>query len=208
MPDSPINHTLSDAEQRVLGDSLYCEDELSLSWSLVLDLPGPQVLNRQNHRNESVLRALTMLEEHDESQADDTERADLYRLESKLNLMLELVAELVRERAGGVAPVQMRFNAAGLCWYTDEAFPQGTLLVTHWYLLPSWPVALQLYARVRSCRADGDLNLVCADLEGVSTGVAEWLEKLVFRRHRRAVALQRTYRHAGPGQSDDKPSEP
>jgi hypothetical protein len=197
MPDTAANRSLTEAESQVLGESLYCEDELSLSWALALDLPAPEVLNRQNHRNENVLRALTMLEEHDESQAEDAERADLYRLEGKLNLVLELVAELVRERAGGAEPVQMRFNAAGLCWSTDETFPKDTLLVTQWYLLPSWPVALQLYARVRSCRAAGDLNLVCAELEGVSTGVAEWLEKLVFRRHRRMVALQRTYRHTG-----------
>ena len=60
--------------------------------------------------------------------------------------------------------------------------------------LPAWPVALRLHAQVTSVRSDGNGFIICARLLGVSDTVKDWLEKLVFRRHRRAIAQQRVTR--------------
>jgi hypothetical protein len=194
MPESHMTRSLSTAELAVLGERVFCEDELTFTWLPVAAVPQGGALTRQNGRNESVLRALSMLEEHDESPAEDAERADFRRIEGKLDLVMELVAELVRERTGSSRAVRMRFSAEGVCWHAGRAEPAGTLLLTEWWLLPAWPVALRLHAEVTESRPEGNEFVVCARLVGVSDTVKDWLEKLVFRRHRRAIAQQRSTR--------------
>jgi hypothetical protein len=198
MPDSHMTRSLLASllpdERAVLGERVFCEDELAFNWSAIATLPPAGALTRLNGRNEAVLRALTMLEEHDESPAEDAERAEFHRLEGKINLVMELLAELVRERSVAANPVPMRFSAEGVCWAAPRECVPGTLLVTEWWVMPAWPVALRLYAEVASNRPAENGFVVCARLVGVSDTVKDWLEKLVFRRHRRAIAQQRITR--------------
>lgn len=194
MTDLQLSRTLLPEERAVLGERVFCEDELAFKWAAIETLPPPGAMTRLNGRNEAVLRALTMLEEHDESPAEDAERAEFHRLEGKLNLVMELLSELVRDRSATASPVPMRFSAEGVCWEAQRREVPGTLLVTEWWVMPAWPVALRLHAQVSSIRPDGNGFIVCARLLGVSDTVKDWLEKLVFRRHRRAIAQQRITR--------------
>lgn len=191
MIDSPSS-TATPGEIAVLGRQVFCDDELGLAWSAVDGLPAPSVLARVNGRNEVVLRTLSLVEEHDETQAENAERAELHRLEAKLNLALELLAELVMQRASPLPPRQLRFNSRGLCWLADDALQPDALLLVECYVLPACPVPLKLYARVRSVEPADGRHRVCASLEGLSESAAIWLDKLVFRRHRRAIAQRRT----------------
>ncbi len=193
---------LTASQRAVLGDRIYCDDELGLVSIPVDTLPEPNALRRLNYRNESVLRAVTMLEEHDESPAEDAERAELHRLEGKLDLALELLAELVRDREPGAPVVTMRFSGEGLCWSSAERLEPGTLLLTEWFVLPAWPVALKLHARVEASESRDHDYLLCARLEGQSDTVRDWLDKLVFRRHRRAIAQQRVTRDPDAASAD------
>ncbi len=181
----------SAAELAVLGERVFCDDELGLVWRQVEQLPDDSARARTNSRNETVLRALAMLEEHDGSQQDDAQRAELYRLEGKLDLALELMSELVRERQGAIPQRSVRFNARGFCWDSDEDLAAGALLAIECYVLPPWPLPLKLYCRVTHVEAGGRLRRVCARVEGLNGGVTDWLGKLVFRRHRRTVAQRR-----------------
>lgn len=190
----PFASDLSQPERAVLGERVYCDDALGFHWTPAAQLPLPAELVRLNGRNEAVLRALAMLEEHDESTAEDNERAEFHRLEGKLNLVLELLSELVRHNRPGPPQVAMRFSAEGVCWQAPDACLEGTLLLTEWYLLPAWPVALSLHVRVHSSSPVADGFHLCAHIEGASDSTRDWLEKLVFRRHRRAVAQQRITR--------------
>lgn len=177
-------------EDAALGGQVACDDEIGLAWTPIERLPTALALNRINARNEAVLRSLAMLEEHDETRADPGDRAELHRLEGKLNLVLELVSELVRDQEQAVVQ-PVRFNALGLCWNVDSAQDDGILLEIECYALPAWPVPLRLFARSVDCFRDGGSWRLCARFEGLTSGVSEWLDKLAFRRHRREVALQR-----------------
>jgi hypothetical protein len=194
MPESDLSRGLAPEERAVLGERVFCEDDIPFAWAATPALPPRGALTRLNGRNESVLRALSMLEEHDESPAEDAERADFRRLEGKLDLAMELLAELVRDRIGATPSVRVRFSAEGVCWQATRAEAEGTLLFTDWWLLPAWPVALRLHAEVAGNRRSGDGWIVCARLVGQTDTVKDWLEKLVFRRHRRAIAQQRVTR--------------
>lgn len=182
---------MTEGEAAALGEQVFCDDELGLAWRVIDRLPEALALNRINARNEAVLRALAMLEEHDETRSDAGERAEIHRLEGKLNLVLELLSELVRERQEGSVVQPVRFNALGLCWNVADPQDRDALLEVECFALPAWPVPLRLYARCTSCSfSDGSWRL-CSRFEGMTPGVSEWLEKLAFRRHRRAIALQR-----------------
>ena len=191
---SGLYRVLSPAEIDVLGERVFCDDELGLRWEEIEALPNEIALGRINARNETVLRSIAMLEERDETQADDAERAEFHRLEGKVNLVLELLSELVRHGRSPALTLDVRLNARGMCWNTSETVRPGALLQLELYALPAWPVPLTLHARVTDVDQRRRDWRVCARIEGMATGVRDWLDKLVFRRHRRAVALSRSAR--------------
>ncbi len=182
---------MSAGEDAALGGQVACDDEIGLAWRPIDQLPTTLASNRINARNEAVLRSLAMLEEHDETRADPGDRAELHRLEGKLNLVLELVSELVRERQEQAVVQPVRFNSVGMCWSVERPQNEGTLFEIECYALPAWPVPLRLFARSVACVEQAGYWRLCTRFEGLTPGVSEWLDKLAFRRHRREVALQR-----------------
>ncbi|HEY8519057.1 MAG TPA: PilZ domain-containing protein [Gammaproteobacteria bacterium] len=182
------------AELAVLGHQVFCDDEMPVGWSVVRALPDDHELARMNARNEVVLRTLALVEEHDETRTEDAERAEMHRVEAKINLVLELLAELVAAQQGALPARRVRFNSRGICWEADEQLAPDTLLAVVCYAATAWPVPLKLHVRVASSEP-GDAGFrTCARIEGLSAGAANWLEKLVFRRHRRAIAQSRAAR--------------
>jgi hypothetical protein len=198
-PDDTAADRLTENERRVLGDRVFCVDRIGFSAVPVAEAPSALALGRVNQRNLAVLRSLAMLEEHDDKVTDDGERAELRRLEGKVDLLLELVSELVRERRPGGEPRVARFSAEGVCWTAPEAEFPGALLLTEWFLIASWPVSLKLHVRIDSSDKRDDGYRICGRLEGTNDTVKDWLEKLVFRRHRRAIAQRRVTRSDTPG---------
>lgn len=188
---SGLYRMLSPAEMEVLGERVFCDDELGLRWQEIESLPGEIALSRINARNETVLRSIAMLEERDETQSDDAERAELHRLEGKLNLVLELLSELVRGGDAAARIYDIRMNARGLCWDVNEPVTPGGLLQLELFALPAWPVPLTLHVCITDVDQRRGSWRLCARLEALTPGVRDWLDKLVFRRHRRAVALSR-----------------
>lgn len=188
---SQLLRMLSANEIEVIGEHVFCDDEIGFTWQRVEHLPDENSLNRDNARNETVLRALAMLEEHDQTASDVAERAEFHRLEGKLDLALELMAELVRERQAAIPTWPVRFNSRGFCWECPEAPAAGDLLRVECYALPPWPLPLKLYVRIVGVEPRDGNQWVCGRIEGLIGAARDWLSKLVFRRHRRTVALRR-----------------
>jgi hypothetical protein len=183
---------LSQSEFDVLGEHVFCDDEIGIDWRVLESMPDEQELARRNLHNEKVLRALALFEEHDQSPSDDAERAELHRLEGKIDLLLELVTVLVRDQQNGSRVRNARFNTRGLCWDTKRQPPAGALLDVDCFLLAQWPLPLKLCARVVDIvPARDEAQRVCSRIEGLGGAGRDWLGKLVFRRHRRSVAQQR-----------------
>lgn len=198
MIEHAVQHELPPAELAVLGEQIFCDDDLGLAWTVLDEKPEEAKLARMNARNEVVLRTLALVEEHDETQVEDAERAELHRLEAKLNLVLELLADLISEGQGTLPRRAVRFNSKGLCWQSEEALEPNALLIVRCYAQPAWPVPLKLIARVRSSLPSRDGFRICSHLEEMSFGAANWLEKLVFRRHRRSIARSRAVPRIDP----------
>jgi hypothetical protein len=180
------------AEFDVLGEHVFCDDQIGLSWQQINVLPDEQELKQRDRQNEKILRALALVEEHDETQSDVAERAEVHRLEGKLDLLLELVNVLVRQTRGGAEPVSVRFNSRGLCWDSEQSVNADALLDVECYLLAQWPLPLRICCRVVDASEQGEAFRICTRIEGLGSVSKDWLSKLVFRRHRRTVALQRS----------------
>jgi hypothetical protein len=172
-----------------LEEGLTCEEEMPFEWTVVEDLPGEQQLAAQHVSNEALIRACEALEETHRAGEEFSELAhELARIESKLNLVLELLGEWLR--AHGELPPRrvLRFNATGLEWQAPEGPPAGALVQLRLHLCPAFPRPLQLHGEVQHSEpGTGSVHTVVR-FTGIPEGVADGLERLIFRRHRREVA--------------------
>lgn len=148
-------------------------------------------------RNLRTLLACAALEEHGQhdKQADDSPHsADIQRIDLKVNLLLDMVGALLAASQSRPAAVPARFNPHGIVWEGAEAPPPaGAYGLVEIHLKDCLAQPLALAGTV----ADGPLDRhVHVRFDAIQDQVADQLERLVFRRHRRQVAGGRTQRRA------------
>jgi hypothetical protein len=171
----------------VMFDKLAYEDLLPVRWrpqgEAVSDLQGQQYAER----NLRVLQACDALEEQGRLEKADDESphsADILRLDMKLNLLLDLVGQLLASEQRAQA-VQIRFNAMGAHFAWPQALAVGSLGILDVTLRDIVVQPLQLPAEVVSGAPAGQVRVRFLAL---GETVADHIEKLVFRRHRRKIA--------------------
>jgi hypothetical protein len=179
----------------VMFDKLAYEDMLPVRWrpqsETVSEMAAAQNLVERNLR---VLQACDALEEHGQLEKSDDESphsADLMRLDFKLNLLLDLVGQLMANSQPRAQLVPIRFNAMGAMWKTDEALALGSRGVLEITLRELVMQPLSLPAEVVSGAQPGEARVRFLWL---GETVADHIEKLVFRRHRRKIAGSRQQR--------------
>ena len=177
------------ADTIVLFEKLAYEDLLPVRW---VPHPAPVDEITAQHmaeRNVRVLQACDALEEygqHEKSDDESPHSADLMRLDFKLNLLLDLASQLLAQSAARPSATAIRLNALGATWKHDGA-----------PLAPGIPGILEVGLRDVVVQP---LNLPAQTVAGAAPGasrvrftllgevVADHIEKLVFRRHRRKIA--------------------
>ncbi|HEB96232.1 MAG TPA: hypothetical protein ENI96_07360 [Sedimenticola thiotaurini] len=170
-----------------LSDGLVMEAPIPLSWE---PLAGPAPLGT-SARNGRLLRVALLSEEHghERNEEEGGQVPELLRLEYKVDLLLELMAELLAGGQGGLPPRQARLGPKGIAWLEPEAVPApGERLLLQLRPDPALPAPLVLPARVSGVHEGEGGNWVTAPFEAPDPAVAEGLERLVFRHHRRQVA--------------------
>ena len=179
-------------------EGLGYADALPLGIERLAKLPEGAALAGINHENQQVLVADASLDEQrplgpDKKNDDEHELAeDLQRLEFKVNVLIQLVARLLK-RGGDLPPVRsVRLRSRGLEWLLEgEAVPPGCALVSL-HVSRHFPQPLLLPGRVVGQHADGEGEWLRFAFDGLSPSVTELLERLVFRHHRRSVAGTRS----------------
>jgi hypothetical protein len=175
----------------VMFDKLAYEDLLPVRW-----LPQPQAvtdLQAQQfaERNLRVLQACDALEEQgrlDKADEQSPHSADILRLDLKLNLLLDVMGQMLAATQQRGDPLQIRFNAMGAHFVWPQAQPVGTLGVLEITLREIVVQPLRLPSEVVSGGAVGQVRVRFLAL---GETVADHIEKLVFRRHRRKIAGSR-----------------
>lgn len=176
------------------GAGLVYEDSVPLAWREVgTDISTAEIL-RTHHSNERVLRSFAALEEY-RAETPDEEHGhgahELSRLEFKLNLLLEMTARLLAEHVSMPVAVPVEMSSAGIRWRSRTAPPVGGILAVEVYLNRAYPTPITLYGEVRKVTPEaGDFRIEMG-YRDMSDALRSWVEKLIFRHHRRQVAHAR-----------------
>ena len=172
----------------VLYEELAYEDVVPVAWRSLPEPFDPAIVGSYADRNLRVLQSLAALEEHGlaEKPDDSPHAADIARLDLKVNLLLDMVGQLLVQSHPRPRATSIRFNALGAVWQGTSPAPvlgnQGVLEV---YLRDCIAEPLRLVGRIASISPDGRVK---ARFIPPGEHIADLLEKLAFRKHRRQVA--------------------
>lgn len=180
------------------SDGVAYAAELPLHWA-PLHSVQPAQAEQWLHQTAALLRALAVIE----TPLSDSERdlssphgKAMERLEAKLDLALSLMMQLAREQTELPAPHPAVLRARSLEWSGEPAPEPGSLIVIFLHVSPKLPHALTLPAQVIAVEPrDGGVR-IRANFTHLNQEVEEWLERTVFRFHRRAIQQQHSRQSA------------
>jgi len=185
-------------QSALLGEAVAFEANIPLLWQ-PLQMPlGDVQLMSLNRENIGALQTMQFIDEYFPGQVDDSDQlnGDLARIEFKLNLLMELFGKWLQ--ANSVQPEQrwVKMHSRGLEWIEVvpliAPIPIGSFGILTLHLEPKYPGAIRLYAQVvdESPLPDEAFRLAVR-FEGLAPNVQNWLDKIVFRFHRRTIAYRK-----------------
>lgn len=188
-----------------LGEGLVYEDSVPLRVSEIdVEVAAARVVAIQES-NEEILRVIAALDEHHMDAGDEEAQylsQDLARIESKLDLLLDMVAHMLASQLAVPSQLPIRMTARAIQWRQAEPPPApGHQVLLDLYLHRKFPRPLVLLGAVQDVQQAHDGFLVTVKFEHMSESVQNWLEKLIFRQHRRSVAQARRLQ-SGEGGAD------
>ena len=168
--------------------------ELPLGWETTA-LPAENVLQEWMHTNVALLHALATMEgqapEYEKESAGEVDRR-LDRIEAKLELMLNLLSRVLARSASKPGACPVTLSASRIEWIDGGHAPAaGQDVVISLFINPRLPQPLLLPARVRAVSSAAAGTLVRAEFSHLSEEAQEWLERTVFRHHRRFIQSRR-----------------
>src|SRR5882757_9655605 len=172
----------------VLYEELAYEDVVPLTWRRLAEPIDPIMVGGYTERNVRILQVLTAMEENVKVEIDENSphSAELVRLDMKVNLLLDLIGQLLVANQGRPRSTSIRFNALGAVCQGIAPLPElGAQGVLEIYLRDCVAEPLRLLGRIASISPDGRVK---ARFANTGDQVADFIEKLAFRRHRRQVA--------------------
>ena len=181
----------------ILNNELAYEDMLPAAFKPLSRPLDPAAATALADRNVRLLQVCAAIEEQGAVERKDEaspHSADLMRLEVKVNLLLDLMGQLLAAQTPRPRPTLVRFNAHSAQWKALEPVRIGAHGILEIWLRDSLPQSLDLVINVTNILNDG---LVKATVEPPGEAIADLIEKLAFRRHRRHVAGVRQPRRAG-----------
>jgi hypothetical protein len=177
----------------VLYNELAYEEVRPVNWVPLAGSVDAARAASFTERNVRLLQALAAIEDHGVSDKPDESTPDLARLDFKINLLLDLVGQLLVANRPQPAPVAIRFNAQGAVWQAAPPLaPVGGQGILEIHLRDFLAEPLRLMGTLAKVSAAGEVTVRFAP---VGEPVAELLERLIFRHHRRHVAGIRQPRH-------------
>jgi len=179
-----------------LADVLLFGALLPMSWRSIEAPPRAASVAHWQERNERLLQALNVAEGHRaeglEEEHDPTHA--LRRLESKVDLILDILSALARVQNLLPGEREIRLSAKGIGWMlgTDEVAPAtADWVAVKLYLEPHYPQGLEVIGRIQNVHPRRGAHEVVMVFEGLGDKVEEVLTKYIFRQHRQQVALDR-----------------
>ncbi|MBS0612500.1 MAG: PilZ domain-containing protein [Proteobacteria bacterium] len=178
----------------VFNNALAVKGAYALRWHPGF-APNPAAATLAEAENAQVLAVEASLDESassDKLKDESPQLAlELHRLELKMNLLLKICGELLAREQKLPAPRVARISAVGVECEADPSMKSGERGVLELYVNRSLPYALRFQAVIDGERTEPRGRLVHLRFEAVSDALADQMSKLIFRKHRRLVALAR-----------------
>jgi hypothetical protein len=173
----------------VLYEELAYEDVLPVVWRRLPEPFDAGILASFADRNLRVLQSLGALDEQAQVEKPDDNSphaADIARLDLKVNLLLDMVGQLLAANRPRPKAVSIRFNALGAVWHALAPHPEmGSHGVLEIFLRDCIAEPLRLVGRIATVGPDGRVK---ARIVPPGENIADLMEKLAFRKHRRQIA--------------------
>ena len=189
-----------------LGAGLVYEDLVPMSWRKAEEEIQPAQMIRVNDSNEEILRFMSVLDDyHSESAIDarGTNTGDIARLEYKVNLILDVVSQILVHHVELPPAIPIKMTASGIQWLCDQRLSRGQYVFLDIYFHHGYPRPIVILGKVQDVDRSGSEYNIQASFEYMSDVVRRWLDKLIFRQHRRSIALSRRQQQADDDQSGD-----
>ena len=182
---------MQDASWQDYSERVTYDDGLHASCVALPEPPGDLQRAAMRDRNLSVLGTLAVFNERRSDVADEESPVgqDMQRLDSKLNVLMAMLDQLLQRDAELPPRVRVSFNAIGAL-LPVALWPAGqdhALVRLHFDGCLALP--LEMVAR-RGQERDADHVFVV--FESMDEATCDAIERLVFRHHRRKVAERRS----------------
>ena len=169
------------------------EDKLPLEWQVIENKPATDELVKINSDNEEILKVIYSLDEHHIEKEDITDALaqHLTQLDTKMNFLMDMVGQLLLNSMSLPLNKEITVYSTSIVWLDQQPPAVDDYIHIKLYLKAKYPKPIILPAIVKSViQANGQYKVSC-NFEQLSGAVEECLEKLIFRHHRRIVALAR-----------------
>jgi len=175
------------------SQGLIYEDLLPLQWRALSEKTSPLEAAQIDAKNEDVLRFIEVLDEHSgEAVMDHTSvNQELAKFEVKFDLLLSLVTQLLGVYFPLPSAIRAHLTPNSVQWNANESLTSGCWGMVEIYLNNRYPRPLVFPGRVENVEMIGQDYQITFKFNEMSESVRERLEKLIFRHHRRSIALAR-----------------
>jgi len=177
------------ADTIVLYDELAFQDVLPTQWRNQTGGTDREVAENYGRRNVRVLQSWAAMDEQSTVEKPDESApfaADLMRLNLKVDLLLDIVGQILITNRPRPPAVSVRFNSLGAIFRGQAPLPEtGAQGVLEIYLRDCIAEPLRLLGRVTNVAPDGHIKVRFLP---PGEAVADLIEKLAFRSHRRQIA--------------------
>lgn len=171
-------------------NGLQCTLRLPFAWRRLDDVNRAN-LPRAFELNRSLLEALALIEQP-QSVGEAHDQKHWARIETKLDLALNLLGLVLSAQRPAPAPQHLRLSQFDVSWL-DEAGPEpGSDILVMLHASSRLPLHLSLPARVTALHTEPDGLRVQASFEDLPEELRESLAQWVFREHRREVRALHT----------------
>jgi hypothetical protein len=166
---------------------------LPLTWR---PLPGPPdggQLAQLNDVNEPLVRALAaLLDGHPTAHADDRGEypQEFARLEAKLDLLFEMIGRALVRQGDVPGQVRLRLSSSGVAWSAEDLPSEAAWVLVRLYLHPRYLQPLEVAGQVLPPgHAQREVTVA---FHGLCEPVLDFINKFIFRHHRRVIASHRS----------------
>jgi hypothetical protein len=183
----------NEQNQEHLGKALIYEDQIPLLAEQIKDDTRQVSGQRLELQNLKILRLLWNMQEslHELPEQYHELESVFLRLDNKLDVLLELLGQIASQTMDLPPQSRIRLNSIRLSWLSESAPQPASRWQVECYVIPSVPTPLTLSGRVCAIHPEGSSFWIELELEPLGELVADLLDKIIFRAHRRAVARQR-----------------